>query len=519
MSFKLIHKTATSLTLELEGTGCYYPEKNYLLYVNGVLKEQVKTNCFTIHKLLPASAVEVKWVSEDRTEECCEVFYTEEETAVLNVKDFGAIGDGKHLDTVALQAAIMAAPKGARVVLPKGIYKSTPLFLKSDMTLELEEGAVLLGEEKREKYPILPGVLKNTTDGEDYYLSFWEGTPDAAYASLITGIGIQNTKIVGEGMIDGNGNQGDWWIDAKVKRTAWRPRTINLVDCKDIVIEGVKIQNSPSWTVHPIRCQNIRFINLIIENPKDSPNTDGIDPESCKNVEIIGVRFSLGDDCIAIKSGKYSMPREKLIPSERIIIRNCLMEFGHGAVVVGSEMSGGVKDVHVERCLFRNTDRGVRVKTRRGRGSTAIIDQIHVENIKMEGVLTPFTINAFYFCDPDGKTPYVWDKAPLPKDERTPYIGELTFKNIVCRDTEVCAGFIYGLPEEKIKSLWFKNVSIDFKEDAQADYPEMLSFQEKTLRAGFHFKNVCKLKLENVTITNQIGNPLELEAIEDYLVE
>lgn len=152
---------------------------------------------------------------------------------------------------------------------------------------------------------------------------------------------------------------------------------------------------------------NLKFYGLTINNPSDSPNTDGLDPESCKNVDIVGVKFSLGDDCIAVKSGKIYMGKKYRTPSENIHIRQCLMENGHGAVTVGSEMAGGVKNLVVEECRFYDTDRGLRIKTRRGRGKDAVLDQIIFRKIDMDQVMTPFVINCFYFCDPDGKTEFV----------------------------------------------------------------------------------------------------------------
>ena len=519
MRWHAVNITATTITIELENESCYFTDRTYSLVVDDLLVYPVTTNVFTISKLNANTEYKLKLVTEDGIAENIQIIRTDSESAILNIRDFGAVGDSKHMDTGAIQAAILAAPKGGRVVVPKGIYRCTSLFLKSHITLDLEEEAVILGHHKRDDYPILPSNLYHTDENKSQCLSFWEGEPAEAYASLITGIGLENVKIVGTGTIDANAEAGGWWIDPKTKRGAWRPRTIYLMNCKDIIIKGIQIKNSPSWTIHPVRCQQTKFINISIENPKDSPNTDGINPESCKDIEILGVKFSLGDDCVAIKSGKYAVAPAIVIPSENIKIRNCLMQYGHGAVVIGSEMSGGVRNVFVEKCFFMNTDRGFRIKTRRGRGNTAIIDDIHVKNIKMDGVLTPFTINSFYFCDQDGKTEYVWSKEKLPKDKRTPLIGALTFEDIECTNTEVCAGFIYGLPEERIRSLVFKDIHINYKEDAQADYPEMLSFQEKLVSAGFIFKNILKLRLENVNVINPIGEAIDLENIEDYFAK
>ena len=486
--WNIANVTSTSVTIEIENEACHFVDQDYLLSVNGEVKESPKTNIFTIYNLTPATEYHISLAANGK-EVACKVA-TLSDTATLNVKDFGAVGDGITMDTAAIQAAIMAAPKGARVVIPAGTYKILPLFLKSHMTLELLEGATLLAHTDRKDYPILPGKVTRA-DGSIAYLASWEGDMADCYASIITGISVEDVRIVGQGTIDGNGQNADWWIDCKVKRGAWRPRSLYLVDCDDVVVEGITIKNSPSWTVHPVRSTKLRFINLTLNNPKDSPNTDGIDPESCSGVEIIGVKFSLGDDCIAIKSGKISVPVDMRRPSENIIIRNCLMEYGHGGVVLGSEMSGGINHVFVERCLFRNTDRGLRIKTRRGRGNTAIIDEIYVKNIKMDGVLTPFTL----------------------------YIGTLNFENIYCENSEVCAGFIYGLPEQMIKELNFKNVFIDFKEDAVPDYPEMLSFQEKIVKSGFIIRNVDKIRLHDVVVKNHIGETLNLDQVTDYLVE
>jgi polygalacturonase len=184
------------------------------------------------------------------------------------------------------------------------------------------------------------------------------------------------------------------------------------------------------------------------------------------------------------------------------------MEFGHGAVVIGSEMSGGVRNVHVEGCMFNSTDRGIRIKTRRGRGDTGVIDEIHASNLIMNRVKTPFTVNCFYFCDTDGKTEYVWSKEKLPVDERTPYVGNIYIKDIICTDTQVAAGFAYGLPERKIERLVMENIHISFDAAAEADYPEMLSFVEPMCRSGFYFNNIKQLVFKNVTLENTTGIPV-----------
>ena len=167
--------------------------------------------------------------------------------------------------------------------------------------------------------------------------------------------------------------------------------------CKNIVLHGITVKNSPSWNIHPYFSEDLQFIGISVLGPKDSPNTDGLDPESCKNVDIIGVYFSVGDDCIAIKSGKIYMGAKYKTPSENLTIRQCCMRDGHGSITIGSEMAGGVKNLNVENCLFLHTDRGLRIKTRRGRGKDAIVTGIRFENIIMDHVMTPVVMNSFLF--------------------------------------------------------------------------------------------------------------------------
>lgn len=508
LKFDVVSVTARTVALEVDNEECFYSPNRLNVYVNDEKVDEVNTNVFIIRNLMPNREYSV-WLEDAVTGEKSErkVIRTKDETAVVNVKDFGAKGDGVSNDTSFIQAAIYACPPGGRVVFPQGIYLTAPVFLKSDITLELQRDAIIRGVKERELYPILPGALKSEDGEKDFYLASWEGNSAECFASLITGINVENVVITGEGTIDGNASFDTWWHEPKVKRIAWRPRTIFLSNCKNVLVEGITVKNSPSWTIHPLRCKNMKFIGLNIENPKDSPNTDGLNPESCDNVLILGVRFSVGDDCVAIKAGKRTADSScSFEPSKNISVRNCLMEYGHGGVVIGSEMSGGVADVHVEKCIFNYTDRGIRIKTRRGRGG--YIDGIYATKIKMNGVGTPFTINSYYFCDPDGKTEYVWSKEKLPVDERTPHIGGIHLNNITCINTQIAAAFIYGLPEAKIDNVVLKDIYVHFDVNAQPGYAEMLSFIEPMCRNGFYINNVKCLEIKNVKVENQLTDAL-----------
>lgn len=518
MKFQVIAQSARSMTLELINQDIYFSNKAYAVYLDGkCIIEKENKNVVSVYDLTPSTTYKVAIKSLEENYEYEQLITTDEEFVCLNVKRFGAVGDGQTEDTAALQAAILSCPDKGCVQVPKGIYLTGPLFLKSNMTLLLEEGAVLLGLTDRNKYPILPGYTLTTDEKEEYYLGTWEGNPLNAMAALITGINVENVKIVGPGTLDGNAHQADWYQNPRQRRRAWRPRMVFLNNCKNITIQGISVKNSPSWTIHPYFSENLKFIDMRIHNASNSPNTDGIDPESCKNLEIIGTKISVGDDCIAIKSGKLFMGKKFKRPSENFEIRNCLMERGHGAVVLGSEIAGGVKNIHVSQCVFKETDRGLRIKTRRGRGKNSIVDAITFEKIAMEEVYTPFVINMYYYCDPDGKTEYVWSKEALPLDDWTPKIGKLTFKDITCKDCHVAATYFYGLPEQPIEEVIIENVDFSFKEEAEKEVPAMMSGLEPMKKVGIFANQVKKLVLSQVSVTGYEGEKMILDHIQEFV--
>ncbi len=510
--FKPLYVSSRSITLEMTNNDIFYASTEYNVYVDDVLfRANIKTNVVSLFGLKPGHEYNIR--IHDYSIQVKTAF----ESASLNVKDFGAVGDGKKDDTLAIQTAIHACPKNGRILIEKGIYHVCPLFMKNDITIELEKEAILLGDTDRSNYPILPGQIIHS-NGTVFELSNWEGKPNPTFASIITGIKVKNVHLIGEGIIDCNAQNGDWWVDhKKMIGGAYRPKGVFLTNCENIHLQGLTIMNTPSWNLHPYFSQNIDFLDLKLISPKDSPNTDGCNPESCFRVNIIGVDFSVGDDCIAIKSGKFEMGMKYRVPSEKITIRNCHMAYGHGAVVLGSEMSGGIKDLEVRQCFFEKTDRGLRIKTRRGRGESAIIDGIVFENIRMDNVLTPFVMNMYYFCDEDGKTEYVWSKEIHPVDDRTPYLGSFTFKNIVCTNAHVAAGFFYGLPEMPIESISLENVEIKFGEETISGVPAMMSYLEPMSRSGLIFRNVNQVSINNLNIENYLGDPIIMENVKKFI--
>ncbi|MDO5545664.1 MAG: glycoside hydrolase family 28 protein [Eubacteriales bacterium] len=511
MKFHNLYVSSVSACFELENTSPYYADAAFDVTVNGApALTGVRTNVFSLFDLEPGTVYTVAVGEETVT------ITTAEESACISVKDFGAVGDGAADDTAAIQNAINCCPAGGRVTVPEGTYYVRPLVLKSDMTLELKKDAVLLGDTCEEHYPILPGEVLDARTGEALQFSSWEGNPFPCRQSFISAHYAKNISIVGQGVIDGNAVNSTWWQDVK-KRTIGRPKLVFLNQCENVRFHGILGRNSACWNFHPFFSRNVHFYNTAVEAPKDSPNTDGTDPESCDDVCYIGMRFSVGDDAIAIKSGKMYMGMKYQTPATNHVVRNCLMEYAHGAMVLGSEMSGGVKDLTVSQCYFRHTDRGLRIKTRRGRGKYAVIDGVAFSNIKMDNVMAPLVMNMYYFCDPDGHEEIVWSKEPHPVDDGTPYLGSFLFRDMECTDCEWAAGYFYGLTEQPIGSVAIENVSFTFKEDASSGFPAMMDYIDKECKRGLYFNGVRKVRLKNVTMSGQEGDRLTTIQVDEVI--
>ncbi|MBS1164016.1 MAG: polygalacturonase-like protein [Proteobacteria bacterium] len=392
---------------------------------------------------------------------------------------FGRVGSTPEAPvTEALQAAIDALPAGGTLRLPAGDWWSGPLFLKDDMTLDLSDGARLLAIPDRSSWPI----LGSHRDGA--VLGSWEGVPDRCFASILTAVGCRRLAVTGLGTIDGGGDRGDWWSWPKETRDgARRARTLHLVGCEEVVLAGPTITNSPSWTVHPYRCRDLGAYGLTIENPPDSPNTDGFDPESCEDVAIEGVRFSVGDDCIAIKAGRRTAgDNSHLAPTRRVAIRHCLMRRGHGGVVLGSEMSGGIEDVTVEDCDMHRTDRGLRLKTRRGRGG--YMRRVAFRRVRMDRVDTAISTNGFYFCDVDGHACWVQSRAPAPVDETTPEVSDIDIDDLDLHRVRLAVAVLLGLPEAPVRGVRIGRIRADFEPAAPPAVPLMADHVRPVSGAG-----------------------------------
>jgi polygalacturonase len=415
----------------------------------------------------------------------------------FNIRDYGARGDGATLDTRALQSALDAAVQigGGTIFVPAGKYVIGSIFLRDNTTLFLDAGAVLLGSENPADYPVLRAR--------------WEGVTQDTHAPLIAAENARNIALVGRGTIDGRG--ASWWQKHRANTLAApRPRLISFMNCTNILIEGVTLTNSPAWTINPVRCENVTVDKVTIINPPDSPNTDGINPDSSRNVHISNCHVDVGDDCVTIKSGIETEAPELRAPCENITVTNCTMVHGHGGVVIGSEMSGGVRNVVISNCVFVGTDRGIRMKSRRGRGG--FIEDVRVTNIVMTDVLCPFTMNLYYHVGARGdKT--VSDKNPRPSDDGTPRLRHIHLSHITARGAKIAAGFVYGLPEMPIEDLTLEDVSITMDRNAQAGYADMADDIPQMQAAGLFVRNVRGLRLRDVEITNQVGEAFLVENV------
>ena len=424
----------------------------------------------------------------------------------VNLKKFGAVGDGVTLNTKAFEKAIAALEKkgGGHLVVPAGVWFTGPIVLKSNIDLHLEMGAVIQFSGDESLYAVI-----NTS---------FEGLDTRRCQSPLSANGAENISITGKGVIDGNGQfwrpvkkgkmtEGQWkevlerpggveskkgyWVPnqayADAEKSAnmnvpkastdeeWnrikrflRPVMVSLVNCKNVLLQGVIFQNSPAWNIHPLMCENIILDDVLARNPAYAQNGDALDLESCKNALIVNSKFDAGDDGICIKSGKDKDGRLRGRPCENVVVDGCTVFAGHGGFVVGSEMSGGVRNILVQNCQFLGTDVGLRFKSTRGRGG--IVENIFIDNVSMTDIKTDaITFNMYYGGKSvaemlaDGDNPDNTTKMPV--NEETPIFRNIDIKNIVCNGAGRAMEF-NGLPEMPINGIRLQNIKIIAKSDA-----------------------------------------------------
>ena len=350
----------------------------------------------------------------------------------MNILDFGAKRGAFCGDAIQRAIDAAAARGGGRVSVPAGEYETAGLVLRSNVELHLEAGAVLRFVDDFDAYPVV-----NIR---------WEGYEQPCHRPLVYAKNEVNVALTGLGTLEGQGKK--WWTAFRAKTlSAARPCAVCFEDCTRVRMSDFVVRNSPSWTIHPVRCEDVTIDKLTIVNPFDSPNTDGIDPESCRNVRITGCHIDVGDDCIAVKAGTEDALEN--VPCENIAITGCTMVHGHGGVVLGSEMSGGIRRVSIAGCVFDGTDRGIRIKSRRGRGGA--VEDVSVTGVVMNDVLCPLVVNLMYFCGKDGKLPIVSDPNAQPVTEKTPHVRRIRMADIVVTNAKSAAACLYGLPEAPLR--------------------------------------------------------------------
>jgi polygalacturonase len=384
---------------------------------------------------------------------------------VLDVRSFGAVGDGRTLATTAIQKAIDACPHGGTVLIPAGTFVSGALFLKSNMTFFIAAGGTLKGSTNIADYPLIP--------------TRYEGFELPGYASLLTlghrdrtgPFNISNVTIAGPGIIDGSGLAlGNAEKAASGNRA--RGRAIVMMNAQNIFIQGLTVSYGPAWTVHPIYSDSITLsgVNLISKNASYRiANGDGIDPDSSTHVNIFDCRFHTGDDSIAIKSGKNLEGFNIGKPSEDIRITDCVVQGSNGGIVIGSEMSGSVRRVLIQNCSISNTNwEGLDIKSNVVRGGT--VEDVVVRDVTEANVREAIRLTMSYSVNNDG--------APAPSP---PVFRNLSYENI---DNTAGGGSgisAIGLPSSLARNLSFDHVVLNAKTGVAVDYADTVSFANMTI--------------------------------------
>lgn len=420
----------------------------------------------------------------------------------VSITDFGAVPGGQVLNTKAFADAIDAVTKqgGGRISIPEGIWLTGPVILKSNLELHAESGALIIFSTNKDHYPL----VKTSFEG----LNTWR------CISPIYGKDLENVAFTGSGVWDGSGHVWRYVKKSKLTSNQWkdlvasggvvneagtewypselylnaaqnanmnvplhletredyeairdflRPVMVSIQNSKKVLLDGPVFQNSPAWCIHPLIVEDLIVRNITVRNPWYSQNGDGIDLESCRNVLVTNCNFDVGDDAICIKSGKDEDGRKRGIPSENMIITNNVVYHGHGGVTVGSEMSGGVRNVHVSDCTFMGTDVGLRFKSNRGRGG--VVEKIFISDIRMTDIPTnAISFNLYYgglsvsemleeggmieFADPQAVT------------EETPQFKDIHIKDITVKGAKQ-AIVLQGLPEMNLENVTLSNLLLE----------------------------------------------------------
>ncbi len=457
----------------------------------------------------------------------------------LNILDFGAIPNTNMLCTKAINEAIERTSKsgGGVVLIPSGLWTTGPIKMKSNVNLHTQNGA----------------FIRFTDDLSQYKLinSYFEGSKTIRCESPIMGIDLENIAITGQGIFDGNGmawrpiksnkmTAGQWeelvksggvlskngktWYPSQGALTgneeqdklpkirtienmepykqALRPVMVSLVNCKKVLLDGVTFQNSPAWNVNPLMCEHLTINNVNIRNPWFSQNGDGLDIESCRIGKVTNCSFDVGDDAICIKSGKDKEGRDRAKPTELFVISDCVVYHAHGGFVVGSEMSGGVRNILAKNLTFIGTDCGLRFKSTRGRGG--VVENIWVEDVRMSNIPTEaIRFNLYYFGKNAIEDPVTGELMveSMPVTEETPAFRNMYFKNVFINGAKQAVK-IMGLPEMPVENIQFKNVFAFSEVGMQINYAKQIVFDNVDLSLEKQDFSVKMANSQNVSFQN-----------------
>jgi len=469
----------------------------------------------------------------------------------VNITQFGAVPDGVTLNTKAINETISACARqgGGVVLVPKGLWLTGPIVLKSNVNLHIDRAAIVQFTSDKDQYPIIAGN--------------WEGHPAARCQSPISGTGLVNIAITGGGIIDGNGDgwrwiakdrltEGEWkhkvasggvvtedgktWFPSerslkgyRTKDAGWlkpgmtvtdfadirdflRPNLLVLNNCKKVLLEGATFQNSPAWGLHTLLCDDLSLDDVHVRNPWYAANGDGIDVESCKGVLIENSTFDAGDDGICVKSGRDEDGRKRGRPTEEMIVRNNVVYRAHGGFVIGSEMSGGARNIFVSDCSFIGTDIGLRFKTVRGRGG--IVEKIYVKNINMRDIVHQAVfLDMYYFAHPPAIADVYSGKTTVdipPVTAATPQFRDIHISNIVCDGAEEGI-FVRGLPEMNIREIELSDMVLKAAKGAELIEAENIGLKNirlittDTAQPVVYVENSSNLHFDNITYNAGAG--------------
>ena len=448
-----------------------------------------------------------------------------------SVADFGAVPDGQTLNTTAFARALaaLADQGGGTLVVPPGIWLTGPIELRSRIRLHLAAGAVIQFSRDPSLYPM------RVFDAH--------GEKSVDTTSPLSGNQLEDIAITGAGVIDGGGDawrpvkkskvtdpfwkalvassgvlnaKGDEWCPSQVGfdgaaavqalekkgslnpadyepyRIFLRPRLVRLFECRRVLLEGVTFRNAPNWTIHPWLCEDVTLRDVKIFNDRWAQNSDALDVDSCRRVHVRGCIVATGDDGLCIKSGLNEAGRRIGVPSEDVLIEDCTVYEGHGGVTIGSEMSGGVRNMLVQNCTFIGTDIGLRFKTARGRGG--VVENIHLRGIHMTGIEgSAIDFNFFYFSESQATA------AVPPVTAGTPTFRNILFEDIVSRGSQA-AFTLRGLPEMPLRDITFRDVSLSATHGADLAYADGIVFEHVSIHpsegAAVKTTQVLNSKLE-----------------------